>query len=96
MESIAVEVEMPYETAPVLAELARRADAGEVLYLTRGGGLPALVVMTEDVLDQAFDVAGLLATARTVTAEMERHPEDTITSGTPEWDTLFGDRARTA
>jgi hypothetical protein len=80
------DVEIPFDHAPGLAELAERADRHEVLHLVRGEDAPALVVMTEDDFEQALDDADALAEARTILAQMEHDPRPVLRSGTPEWD----------
>jgi PHD/YefM family antitoxin component YafN of YafNO toxin-antitoxin module len=73
------DIDLPYDAAAALADLAERADAHEVLHLVREHG-PALMVMTEDDFDQAVEDAADLAEARAVLARMEpRTPEQVAT-----------------
>src|SRR5262249_9763975 len=71
------EVELTFDQAPGLAELAERADAHEVLHLVREAA-PALVVMTEEDFEQALDDAAALAEARAVLDEIERSPDSLL------------------
>src|SRR5262244_2248846 len=71
------EVELTFDQAPGLAELAERADAHEVVHLVRQAG-PALVVMTEDDFEQALDDTAVLAEARAVLDEIERNPDSLL------------------
>jgi hypothetical protein len=65
------EGEIPFDQAPGLAELAERADRHERLRLVRGGGSPALVLMTEDDFDRAVEDAADLALCRDILSRME-------------------------
>jgi hypothetical protein len=78
------EVEMPFEQAPALVELAALADDRQVVYLTRGQDASALVVMTEDDLVEALFNAAVLAQSHAALAAHDRHPEDALSLDSPE------------
>lgn len=71
------EVELAFDQAPGLAELAERADAHEVVHLVREAA-PVLVVMTADDFEQALNDAAALAEARAVLDETERNPDSLL------------------
>jgi hypothetical protein len=80
------DVEIPFDQAPGLTELAVRADRHEVLHLVRAGDAPTLLVMTEDAFEQAVQDAADLAEARTVLERMKDDPRPVLVSGTPKYD----------
>jgi hypothetical protein len=87
-------VELAFDQAPGLAELAERADAHEVLHLVREAA-PVLVAMTAEDFEQALDDAAALAEARAVLDEIERNP-DSLLSVEQTTAFLEGIAARTA
>jgi hypothetical protein len=89
-------VDIPFDQAPGLAELAVRADRHEVLHLVRAGDAPALLVMTEDAFEQAVQDAADLAEARTVLERMKDDPRPVLVSGTPEYDAFVTKFTRSA
>ena len=74
------EGEIPFEQVPGRwAELVERADRHERLRLVRGGGAPALVVMTADDFDRAVQDAADLALCRDVLHRLEDDPRPMVT-----------------
>jgi hypothetical protein len=73
------EGEIPFDQVPGRwAEVAERADRHERLRLVRGGGAPALVVMTADDFDRAVQDAADLALCRDVLDRLEDDPRPVL------------------
>lgn len=89
------EGEIPFDQAPGLPELAERADRHERLRLVRGGGSPALVLMTEDDFDQAVQDAADLALCREAMDRIAEDPRPPLVSDTAEFEAFLRRIART-